>query len=738
MQKYLTLLFVPLFGLLIVSLSSEISFAATPVIHKEAKPSWILPCKNYDKRPSARNIQNGAYDVLVEEQINVEQQATYNHIIEEIVSESGVQNNSEISVSFDPSFERVDFHEIIIWRNNKPQDRLNLGAFKMLPEENEFDKFIYNGTYSAKYILSDIRKGDRIEYAYTIIGRNPIFNNKFCRSVYLQGANLIMHAYTTLLVSSKRKLNSKSFNQLSPPKISNAAGLKRYEWEDFQVPGPSTNKIEPKWFTQYAYVQFSDYSSWAEVVDWGLKINPLQTTFSGELADTVAKLKRQFGNDKEKYFRDAVTLVQDEVRYMGIETGPYSHKANAPARVFKQRYGDCKDKSLLLASILNAGGIEAHLALLNTDLQDKMENFIPSANLFDHAVVVAIINEKQVWVDATISNQGGRGADLYFPPYGKALILKAGNNSLTNIQQTPTGKITCLEKYKIKDEFSPVKFTVSTTYTLNQADEIREEIASAGLTQTEKNYLEYYSKSYNKIEAADSIKIKDDRAKNELTTTESYTINNFFKRDSVNKKYTADFYANEIDSQLPAIDGQIKTPVAVNYPYSMDYTIKVTLPYGWDMDNEHDTISRNAYKFTSDKTVSDDDLTLRYQFAYFKNFVPQAELSEFKSDIKDLKDEKLFFSFSYTPDIKKVPFKINYLMLIITLILICVFVYGGIRIYKNETREASYFDRTNSFGLALGGWLIWLAIVLFATALGILINLIDDGYFSVSKWDEIQ
>ncbi len=127
------------------------------------------------------------------------------------------------------------------------------------------------------------------------------------------------------------------------------------------------------------------------MVDWGVRINPLQTTFTGELAETIAKLKKESGGDQKKYFRAAVTLVQDEVRYMGIETGPYSHKANTPSKVFKQRYGDCKDKSLLLASILNANGIEAHLALLNTELENKLSDFIPSANLFDHAVVVATI-----------------------------------------------------------------------------------------------------------------------------------------------------------------------------------------------------------------------------------------------------------------------------------------------------------------------------------------------------------
>ena len=736
MQKNLTLLSNFLFCFMMIGFAAGKAKAGAPVIHKAPKPLWILSCKYYDKRPLERDIQNGAYDELVEEQINVEEQADYNHIITDVVSESGVQNNSEISVEFDPSYQRVDFHEIIIWRNNKPQGRLNIGAFKILPQENEFEKFIYDGTYSAKYILADIRKGDRIEYAYTVTGRNPILNNKFCSSVYLQGSDPIMHQFTTLLVSAARKLNSKSFNLRSLPKVSVVAGLKRYEWEDYQVPGVSTNKFQPKWLNQYARVQFSDYSKWGEVVDWALKINQVQTTFSSELAEAITKLKNRYGTNKEDYFRAAVKLVQDEIRYMGIETGPYSHKANPPDVVYKQRYGDCKDKSLLLASILNADGIEAHMALLNTDLNDKIEDYIPSANLFDHAVVVATINGKEIWADATISNQRGKGTDLYFPPYRKALILKAGNDRLSNIKETKTGKITCLEKYKIRDEVSPVKFNVITTYTLDRADETRDEIATNGITKTEKNYLDYYSRIYNKIEAADSIKIKDDEEKNELTITESYTISNFFKRDSANGKYTADFYADYINDKLPDINGQVNTPVSVNYPYDIDYTIRLTLPYGWDMDNEHDAISRNGYKFIEDKTVSGSDLDLRYQFTYLKDYIPLTELVQFKTDIKDLKDNQLPFSFYYIPDLKRVPFRLNALMLIITLILTGVFVYGGIKVYKNETREEQYQYR-KYLPPALGGWLIVLMIVLVGSTLNFLKTLIEEDYYSTRKWNLI-
>jgi len=146
MQKNLNLLLRVVFSLVTTFFYANNVIASTPAIHVSRKPSWILPCKKYNQAPSSRDINNGAYDEFVEEQINVEEKAVYNHVITQIVSESGVQNNSDISISFNPAYERLDFHEIVIWRDNKPTSRLNVNEFKVLPNENEIEKFIYNGT----------------------------------------------------------------------------------------------------------------------------------------------------------------------------------------------------------------------------------------------------------------------------------------------------------------------------------------------------------------------------------------------------------------------------------------------------------------------------------------------------------------------------------------------------------------------------------------------------------------
>jgi len=723
-------------AVLITVLGYGAANAAEPVVHISPKPTWTSACKPYNQKPSLRTVEDGYFFELIEHQVHVEKQADYHHYIRQIVSEPGIQNGSEIKISFDPTFERLDFHDITVWRDNKPYNRLKVSAFKILADEQELSNFIYQGTYSALCILSDIRKGDRIEYSYTITGRNPIFHGRYCSDLYFQWNETIEHQYTTLIFSNQRKLNMKSFNAVSKPIISETNGLKQYQWEDFQIKPALYDENQPAWFDSRAHVMVSEYNSWAEVTDWALGINPAKVVVKGELAAEIAKLKSAAGNDKEKYFRSAVKIVQDEVRYMGIEIGQYSHRANDPEKVFNQRYGDCKDKSLLLVSMLKAGGIDANMVLINTEMRSRVDQYIPAHNIFNHAVVVATLNGKQVWVDATIDYQRGLGADIWFPNYGKGLVLKPGNTGLTTIPVSKSGTITCVENFTVKNEKAPVILNVKTTYTLNEADGIRDRLASSGMAETEKSYLKYYAKTYNKIEAKDSIAVIDDEKKNILTTVEKYEISDFFKKDSVSGANTAYFYAEYIKDKLPVITNQTKTPVDVTFPFDEDYTINLELPSGWDIRTTHNEIKRDAYRFTSDYSVAGKVLSLNYKFTYLKDFVPVDQLEQFKKDIKELADHALSYGITYTPDAVEKPSTVNQWMVNLALFIVLISGIAGVLIYRMET-PGILFSYGSTF-VPIGGWLILICIGLVVTPISVIISLVNKNYFDQSAWNHLN
>ena len=704
--------------------------AKAPVVKISPKPAWISQPAVFGKKPNLRGVRDGYFLSLIDEQTHIEKKQNYTRIIREIVSEAGIQNASEISVDFDPSYESLNFHEVTVWRDNKPLNRLKLNAFKVIAKEEDLSRFIYEGTYSALLILDDIRKGDRIEYSYTLTGTNPILGNHFARDFYLQGYSTIAHIYKRLVSSTQRHLNFKYFNNAPKPKIVTKDGFVTYQWDRYLLNGPISETNEPSWFNAWDYVQISDFKNWKEVVDWASAVNPTVINFKGELADRVKKLKA--GNPaKDAFFREAVKLVQNEVRYMGIEIGEYSHRANNPEKVYRQRYGDCKDKALLLVSILQSAGIKAYMALVNTDAEEYTAQFLPSSNVFDHAIAVAYINGKQVWVDATMSNQGGAGTNIHFPDYEKALILAPETTGLADIPRSTLGKTTCRERFTITDKSKPVTLEVTTTYTRNQADNMRSTFASQSRDETEKNYLNYYLESYPDIEAKDTVRIVDDKKSNTLTVYESYLIKDFFNKDSVAGTYNASFYANYIHEQLPEIRAKRKHPVYLNFPFAIDYTLDIILPGGWTVDDKSETVNRDEFDFSFSESVRGDTLSLNYQFAFLKGFIAAEKAQQLASDFQNLKDNFLSFSFNYNPDYREAPFKLNYGMVIFSLLIVLITGALAFKIYYNPT-EASDLDFEPR---KLGGWIIWKLIGFFASIVLIIKGIAENGFYTMSLWN---
>ena len=85
--------------------------------------------------------------------------------------------------------------------------------------------------------------------------------------------------------------------------------------------------------------------------------------------------------------RAIVRFVQDDVRYVGVEIGENSHRPHTPAWVLDRGFGDCKDKSLLLVSLLRAAGLEAWPSLVHASAGQRLPKSTPSPDVFNHAIV---------------------------------------------------------------------------------------------------------------------------------------------------------------------------------------------------------------------------------------------------------------------------------------------------------------------------------------------------------------
>jgi hypothetical protein len=77
-------------------------------------------------------------------------------------------------------------------------------------------------------------------------------------------------------------------------------------------------------------------------------------------------------------------FVQKDIRYVAIEIGIGGYQPHAAADVFRNRYGDCKDKSALLTSMLSVAGI--HATALIVDTERGVVNPAAPSTVGNHAV----------------------------------------------------------------------------------------------------------------------------------------------------------------------------------------------------------------------------------------------------------------------------------------------------------------------------------------------------------------
>ncbi|WP_442591677.1 DUF3857 domain-containing protein [Pedobacter sp. AW31-3R] len=697
-------------------------------------PSWIVKINTDGEKVKAKDVVDGYYASLMEAQHHVELQERFSHVFREITSEAGVQNGSQLSITYDPSYQKLTVHKVTVWRNNQPIDKLSGTKFKVLQNEKDLSKFIYSGTFDAYLLLDDIRKGDRIEYAYTLKGNNPIWGDKYSEELYFEGAYRHGHSYTNILVDKDRKLKFKAFNSAAAPKVSDKDGLKLYEWESKQTNTYPNADFEPSWYNPFKRTQISEYNSWEEIVDWGLKVNDYADLKTPGVDKLAEEFKTKARNNPLTYMELAVRFVQDEIRYMGIEIGEYSQRPNSPEKVLQQRYGDCKDKSLLLVYLLKKANIPAYMAYVDTYEGKKLDGFLPSPFLFNHVVVMVDYQNQKTWIDPTISYQRGPVKKLYFPDYGKALVLKKGIKSPEKVISPATGKLIANLKFKVADTSSSTKTTlvIKSRYTDNYADNIRSLIADEGTDGVQKSFLEYIKSYYPEAESNADIKINDNEKENRVELTESYAISDVWilEEEEQKPRNYIYFYGDLIYNQLRKLNIKNRVqPLSLKYPANLEQHVSIELPYVPDFGNDSWNMDNDYFSFDFDATHKDHVITLNYYFKSLKADVPSEEVKKYIKDSKNTR-EKLSFAVFY--DEQKPGGDLNSYTIMLAVLVIIVSGFFFMKVYQQEME----FDlKAIADVLPIRGLLIIVAFMLVSSIIYYPFQLKATGLFSNAAWD---
>jgi hypothetical protein len=197
---------------------------------------------------------------------------------------------------------------------------------------------------------------------------------------------------------------------------------------------------------QSATLTFSTGASWQELAQSYERIvsERLASANVNELAARLTKGRAS----REAKVGALVEYLNREIRYTGIEFDESSIVPHTPAETLSRRYGDCKDKALLLTALLRAVDIPATLALLNVGNDLDVAGDLPGMGLFNHAIV-HVPGESPLWIDATA--EYSRLGQLPDADRGRlALIIDARTTALTPIPEARSAENVLEENREIR------------------------------------------------------------------------------------------------------------------------------------------------------------------------------------------------------------------------------------------------------------------------------------------------
>ncbi|GAA3952729.1 DUF3857 domain-containing protein [Allohahella marinimesophila] len=573
-------------------------------------PDWVHPVR-FDDTPAAEGKEGAVHYHLVDEQIRVDDSETtaFRRYVKRPLTIGGIEEASKLEVRFNPAFEALVFHRAGVWRKGVFESRFDAKAVRILNAERDYESDILTGQVTALLYLKDVRSGDDIEIAYSIVGRNPTLGDRFAHWFALNWTQPVARRTIRILMPHQRPLKLQNYNHDLAPITSRLGSDTVFEWDVRNGPVMVDDGDYPAEYDAQRAVSVSEYDDWQSVADWAQPLYPIETVTSAEYAALVAELKQL---PRPAALMRALGFVQNEIRYVSLSFGSNAFRPHRPDDVLEARYGDCKDKTLLLLHLLQAIGIEAHPALVSTTRQAGIATIAPMPDIFDHIIVRAVVEGKTYWLDGTRRFQGTSLDTVGMADFGYALVLASqqsgGGLKAIEISSNYEPKQHVIERIVVSAYDEPARYEVDTVYEGSFAESERSALAESGRSKLEQQYLTYQKDIYKGLTLAEPLAVEDDVAENRIVIKERYEIADFLTLEEGWLSYGVSPYGIDTVLQMPE-KKQRTGPAYIGSPGMYRSTVSVQMPHAF-ISGDDVTFQKVLGPISYDYSQSDDGRTV--------------------------------------------------------------------------------------------------------------------------------
>ncbi|MBW2341360.1 MAG: DUF3857 domain-containing protein, partial [Deltaproteobacteria bacterium] len=350
----------------------------------------LQPSVSTESHPDADIVH--LLDEVVEEVFTDGSSTASVHKVFRIVSESG-RDEAEREIGFNSRTETIT---LLYARTITPEGNiigLKKNASKIMTPYSDFPE--YSDYKELTFSMPGVTIGSIIDYKYVKKEKEPTIVGHFSSSHFFQRLNPVLLSRYKIIVPDNMDLK---YRLLHPPKgvqllptVISQGGKKIYLWEYRDIPQIVDEILAPP-FRDIAFkILASTLNSWEDVSRWWRKELKGKTEADNAIENKVAELTEGLSSSREK-IQTIFDWVSREIRYVNVDLGKSGFEPEPAPEVFENRYGDCKDKSTLLISMLKTARIPAYYVAIPTLCMGKLVEDFPHPFQFNHCIV-AVENE---------------------------------------------------------------------------------------------------------------------------------------------------------------------------------------------------------------------------------------------------------------------------------------------------------------------------------------------------------
>lgn len=230
------------------------------------EPVWISKVAQPSVEPETTEAEDGYLYLGYESQLSVPEQSKFFKKRLRILSEAGLQNASEVSINFDPTYQKLVFHTLRIIRGAQTINRLEPKKIRLIQQETDLSKHLYDGSLTAYISVEGSQVNDVIEYSYSLQGFNPLFN-KVATAFDLQFSVPVGYLLFKVIMPYGRAIQIKNIQSSIKPAVTQSGSSTKYEWFSKNISALHLPNNLPALENHYPKVLISEYNTWKDVVD---------------------------------------------------------------------------------------------------------------------------------------------------------------------------------------------------------------------------------------------------------------------------------------------------------------------------------------------------------------------------------------------------------------------------------------------------------------------------------------